>query len=93
MANILEKLSERFDLPAEAVTGAARVTLSGRWQVLVEHHKGLLSYSERAVEINCGALRYRVLGDGLLLRAMTAETLLVTGTIFSVETEGSDGRV
>ena len=87
MANFLEKLAERADLPAEAVVGVARITLSGRQQVLIEHHKGLLSYSESEVEVNCGLLRCRVRGDGLLLRAMTAEMLLITGTVFGVELE------
>ena len=93
MVSIFEALAERFDLPPEAAAGAARITLSGRQQVLVEHHKGLLSYSGETVEVNCGALRCRIRGEGLTLRAMTAETLLVTGTVFCVETEGSDGRV
>ena len=87
MANFLKKLAERVDLPAEAVAGAARITLSGQQQVLIEHHKGLLAYSETEVEVNCGDLRCRIRGDGLLLRAMTAEMLLVTGTIFGVDVE------
>ena len=87
MAKFLEALSARLDLPAEAVAGAARITLSGRQQVLIEQHKGLLSYSGSEVEVNCGALRCRVRGEGLLLRAMTAEMLLVTGTVFGVDVE------
>ena len=87
MSKILEKLAERAELPAEAVAGAARITLSGRQQVLIEHHRGLLAYSDREVEVNCGNLRCRIRGDGLLLRAMTAEMLLVTGTIFGVDVE------
>ena len=87
MATVFEKLSAHFDLPAEAAAGAARITLSGRQQVLVEHHKGLLAYSEREVEVNCGFLRCRIRGEGLLLRAMTAEMLLVTGTVFGVDVE------
>ena len=87
MAKFLEALSEHFDLPAEAVAGAARITLSGRQQVLIEHHKGLLAYSGTEVEVGCGLLRCRIRGEGLLLRAMTAEMLLVTGTVFGVDVE------
>ena len=87
MSKILEKLAERTDLPAEAVAGAARITLSGRQQVLVEHHRGLLAYSDSEVEVNCGSLRCRIRGDRLLLRTMTAEMLLISGTIFGVDVE------
>lgn len=93
MGSIFEALSERFDLPPEATAGAARITLSGRQQVFIEHHKGLLAYSDNTVEVNCGSIRCRIRGEGLMLRAMTAETLLVTGTVFCVETEGGDGRI
>ena len=87
MANFMEKLAQRVDLPPEAAAGAARITLSGSGQVQIEHHRGLLSYSDSEVEINCGGFRCRVRGDGLLLRAMTGELLLITGAVFGVELE------
>lgn len=87
MANFMEKLAQRVDLPAEAVADAARITLSGTGRVLIERHRGLLSYSEDEVEVSCGRFRCRVRGEGLLLRSMTAEMLLITGTVFGVELE------
>ena len=87
MANFMEKLAQRADLPPEAVADAARITLSGSGQVLIERHRGLLSYSDSEVEANCGSFRCRVRGDGLLLRAMTDEMLLITGTVFGVDLE------
>lgn len=87
MANILETLAERLDLPAEAVAGAPRVTLTGTTRVLIENHKGILAYTDTELEVNGGKTRIRVRGDDLLLRAMDSEMLLVTGTIFGVDME------
>lgn len=87
MATFLERLAERLDLPAEAVAGVPRVTVTGRERVLVENHKGLLSYTDTEVEVNGRAVRVRIRGDGLLLRAMDREMLLVTGTIFGIDVE------
>lgn len=86
MAAIWNRFAERLDLPAEA-GGEVRVTLTGRGQVLVENHRGLLRCTATEAEIAGGALRLRVRGDGLLLRAMTGEMLLLSGTVFGVDLE------
>ena len=82
----MEKLMARFELPPEA-EGAIRVTLSGAREVRIEHHCGLLAYSESETEVSGGRVRVRIRGDGLLLRAMTAEELLITGRVFGVDVE------
>lgn len=79
-------LAERMDLPPEAA-GAVRVTVQGRRRVVVEYHRGLLGYSEEAVEVSGGPVRVRILGSGLQLRAMDRETLIVSGRIAAVEYE------
>ncbi len=80
-------LAESLGLPPEAAAGVLRLTLLGRRQAMVEHHRGLLSYSGEAVEVSGGRDRLRLLGRDLLLRAMDRETLLISGTITAVEYE------
>ena len=87
MGEFLERLARRLDLPAEALAGAPKVTLTGRDRVLVENHRGLLDYTESEVDVACGAYRVRVRGAELLLRAMDGEMLLVTGVISGVDVE------
>ena len=87
MSNWLERTAERLDFPAEVVAGATRVTLTGADRVLVENHKGLLCCTETEVEVSCGHGMVRISGNNLLLRAMDAEMLLVTGRITGVAVE------
>ncbi|MBQ9412919.1 MAG: sporulation protein [Oscillospiraceae bacterium] len=87
MSNLLERLSETLDLPAEAVAGTPRVILTGTGRVLIENHRGLTSCTETAVEAEGRPGRIRVRGTGLLLRAMDGEMLLVTGRISGVDLE------
>ena len=89
MAEWKEKLTARLALPGELLDGVPRLTLTGGGQVLVENHGELLSYSDELVEVGCGRLRLRIRGEGLLLRAMDREELLVTGRIFCVEVDGA----
>lgn len=87
MGKIFEDISERFDLPADAAAGLPRVTVIGDRQVLVENHRGLLEYSGEIVELAGGRLRVRIRGEGLYLKAMDPEMILVGGQIFGVDME------
>ena len=78
-------LAAQLDLPEEAVSGKAKVTLIGRRQAVVEHHTGLLGYSTESVEVAVRHDRLRILGRELELRAMDPDALLITGTISAVE--------
>jgi len=78
-------LAQAMDLPQEAVSGALKITLTGRSRAVVEHHRGLRGYSEEVVEISAGTGAVRLLGRDLILLAMDAETVLVTGVISAVE--------
>ena len=81
-----EELAERLEVPGQAL-GVVKVTLTGSGQALVEDHRGLLSYSRERVEIDARADRVGIDGEGLELKAMDREALLVTGRILSVELE------
>lgn len=83
----VSELAERLDIPEETVSGACRITLSGRGRAVIEYHRGLLGYEEHRVEVNTGVGRVRVLGSELRLRAMDRETLIVCGKISGVEYE------
>jgi sporulation protein YqfC len=93
MGRFIDQLLARFDLPPESAGSAARITLSGGREVCIERHRGLLAYTQTEVSVSCGALRCRIRGTGLLLRAMTSELLLVGGEIDGVDLERSDGRL
>jgi sporulation protein YqfC len=83
----MEDIAERFDLPAETAAGLPRITITGDSRVLIENHKGLLEYSDELIQVSGGRVRVRISGQGLLLRAMDGEMLLISGKIFAVELE------
>jgi len=83
---LLEKTAQVFDIPGETV-GLPRVELTGQREVRMENHRGILAYGTEEIMVSGGKLIIRVKGDGLELKAMTGNELLITGTIFSVELE------
>ena len=89
---VLADLAERFDLPADIVAGLPHLEMVGSREVYLEHHTGLLSYSEERIDANTTAGILRIEGTGLHLTAMTAEDLRVAGRILCVAwLEGLNG--
>ena len=82
---VLDTVAELFDLPADVVAGLPRLEMVGSRQLYVEHHAGILAYSEEQIDINTPAGVLRVRGTGLGLMAMTAEELRLGGSIAAVE--------
>ena len=82
---ILEGVAELFDLPADVVAGLPRLELVGNRQLYLEHHTGLLAYSDARIDANTPYGVLRVRGQRLTLLAMTGEELRIGGKIDGVE--------
>ena len=82
---LLERTADVFDLPGDLVAGLPRVELTGRREVRMENHRGILAYGSGEIHVSGGDTIIRVYGTGLELRAMNAGELLITGEIAGVE--------
>ena len=82
---VLSTVAELFDLPADVVAGLPRLEMVGSRQLYLEHHAGILAYSEEQIDVNTSAGALRVRGEGLSLLAMTAEELRMGGRSAAVE--------
>ena len=82
---VLSTVAELFDLPADVVAGLPRLEMVGSRQLYLEHHAGILAYSEEQIDVNTSAGALRVRGEGGSLLAMTAEELRIGGRIAAVE--------
>ncbi|MGN0964241.1 YabP/YqfC family sporulation protein [Dysosmobacter sp. HCP28S3_G4] len=85
---MLSTVAELFDLPADVVAGLPHLEMVGDRQLFIEHHAGILSYSDTCVDVNTERGVLRVRGTGLNLLAMTAEELRIGGIIAAVEWMG-----
>ena len=67
--------------------GLPRIEITGQHELRMSNHRGILAYGEEEVIVSGGKLLIKIKGDGLVLKAMNASELLVTGTVLSVELE------
>ena len=84
-SGVLSTVAELFDLPADVVAGLPRLEMVGSRQLYLEHHQGILAYSDSRIDVNTAAGVLCVKGEGLSLLAMTAEELRIGGRLGSVE--------
>lgn len=82
---VLSTVAELFDLPADVVAGLPRLEMVGSRQLYLEHHAGILAYSDEQIDVNTPEGILRVRGERLTLTAMTAEELRIGGAIAAVE--------
>ena len=82
---MLGAVAELFDLPADVVAGLPRLELVGSRQLYLEHHCGILAYTDEQIDANTPAGVLRVRGGELHLLALTGEELRIGGRIDSVE--------
>ena len=84
-SKVLSGAAELFNLPADVVAGLPRLEMVGSRQLYLEHHTGILSYSDQQIDANTAGGVLRVKGERLTLLAMTAGELRIGGQIQSVE--------
>ena len=85
--NVFDRAVELFDLPAEALSGMPKLTVTGGVRLHVECHRGLLEYTPDIIIINGGAVIVTVRGEGMDVCAMNAEEILIKGKISGIDME------
>ena len=88
------KIDEILEIPVELATNNPKITVVGFERVLIENYRGILEYQEYFVRLNTHIGIININGFNLKLDEMTADDLLVTGKIDSIDFESiSDEEV
>ena len=82
---LAEDVSDLLELPEDAVLGSARAEITAGKRLLIDNHRGVISYSEEIVTVLLPDGKMTVCGDRLQMKAMTERQLLLLGRIDSVE--------
>ena len=75
------KISAAFELPKEIVLNLPVVNILGNEEIGIENYKGIVEYTSQNIRIltNCGMLR--ITGNKMILKHITAETIVISGKI------------
>ena len=72
-------------VPSEPLTGKPRIILTGQEALLIEQHRGVISYTQEQLIVRLPQGRLHVQGRGLTLHAYEKQDLCVDGEIISLE--------
>ncbi len=82
---IREKFTEMLELPKELILNTPRMTMVGNRDIMIENHKGILEFGCERVRINTGTGTVKISGSGLLIKEITSEDIIISGSIDSIE--------
>ncbi|NLK86373.1 MAG: sporulation protein YqfC [Clostridiaceae bacterium] len=80
-----ERFVEMLELPKELVLDRPKLTMVGNCDIMIENYKGVAEYSSDRLRINTGSGIVRIVGTGLIIREITSEDIIVSGTIHTLE--------
>ena len=83
--NTVSKIAKVLDIPQNVLHSMPTIDLIGNQEAIVEGCKGVLEYKEDTVRLNLGDMILKFTGRNLILKCMTSESVVVNGTILSVE--------
>ena len=82
---LLMNLAERLELPEEAVSGAAKLSVTGGKRILIENHRGILEYGSERIAVRMDSGTLILSGTELHLLGMNEQELLFGGRLQNAE--------
>ena len=80
----IQWLADEMDISQESMPGLPLVEICGERRVLIENHKGVLSYGSDHIHVCVSYGEVVIRGCGLELAQMSREQLVICGRIDSV---------
>lgn len=88
--NFVNSVSEKFSLPAEALSAVPYIQLHGSGKVCIENHGGVLAYSEEQVRVAVKGGAVVIQGQRLSICAMSRRCLEIRGIIQELKFDESN---
>ncbi|SKC79602.1 sporulation protein YqfC [Maledivibacter halophilus] len=83
--NIKEKMSNILEIPKDILLDLPRITFVGNLLMSIENHKGIIEYSSEYIRIGIKDGTIKLSGIDLMIKTITAEEIIVSGKIVSID--------
>lgn len=82
---ITKAMAELLEIPGDLVLDLPRLTITGRNELYLVNHKGIIEYSTERMRINLSRGFIEVQGKNLEIMALMPDEMKVSGEICSVQ--------
>jgi sporulation protein YqfC len=83
--DIGSKLFDILELPDEIVMNVPRLMMTGNRGLIVENYRRIIEFETERIRINTKTGIVKIIGNGLLIKEITSENILIGGEIHSIE--------
>ena len=80
-----EKFTEVLELPKELILDLPKLTIVGNRDMMIENYKGVIEYGSARIRVNTGLGAIKITGEGLLIKEITSEDIIISGKIQALE--------
>ena len=80
----MQKVTDSFELPKDIVLGLPIVTAYGYNELTIENHKGILSFSDKAVTVRAADSTIKISGSRLEIKEFTNDLIIIAGHLKGV---------
>lgn len=81
---ISKAMADFLEIPADIVLDLSKLTITGRNELYLENHKGIIEYSTVRMRINLSRGYLEISGEDLQIQALMPDEMKVIGEISSV---------
>ena len=77
-------VTDSFELPKDIVLGLSFLTAYGYNELTIENHKGILSFSDKAVTVRAADSTIKISGSRLEIKEFTKDLIIIAGHLKGV---------
>ena len=85
--NVKRSLSEKLDISKDIILELPKITITGKEEITIEHHKGIIVFEKNIIRVNTKIKVIKILGRNFEIIYIGESTLSIKGEFISVEFE------
>jgi sporulation protein YqfC len=82
---ISKAMADFLEIPGDLVLDIPKITITGREELYLENHKGIIEYSTVRMRINLSRGFLEIIGQNLEIQALMPDEMRVVGDISSIK--------
>ena len=86
--NVKRALSEKLDISKDIILEVPKITIIGREEITIEHHKGIIVFEKNIIRVNTKIKVIKIVGENFEIIYIGESTLSIKGEFISIEYEG-----
>lgn len=84
-SNIKTRISDSLDLPKEVTLNIPILKVTGKNDISIENHRGIIEYSSEILRINSNIGIIKIIGKNLYIKEISKEEIFIVGDVNIIE--------